>query len=40
MNSEAIIMLIVGGTGLWGGLAYFLFHAYRAEKKKSNASQG
>lgn len=34
MNSGAIVMLVIGGTGLWGGLAYFLWYAYRAKQKK------
>jgi hypothetical protein len=34
VNPEAIAMLIIGAVGLWGGLAYFLWHAYRMTQKK------
>ncbi|WP_147635508.1 MetS family NSS transporter small subunit [Risungbinella massiliensis] len=34
MSISAWIMLILGATLLWGGLAYFLFHAYRANQPK------
>ncbi|MDR6226225.1 MetS family NSS transporter small subunit [Desmospora profundinema] len=37
MNPEAIAVLVIGATGLWGGLAYFLWHAYRVgQRKKTN----
>lgn len=34
MSISAWVMLILGSTLLWGGLAFFLFHAYRANKQK------
>lgn len=34
MNTEAIVTLIIGATVLWGGLAFFLWNAWRSSKKK------
>ncbi|GGA43845.1 hypothetical protein GCM10007416_16190 [Kroppenstedtia guangzhouensis] len=38
MNTGAIVMLVLGATGLWGGLAYFLWYAWRCSKKKQNVN--
>ncbi|EGK07829.1 MetS family NSS transporter small subunit [Kroppenstedtia eburnea] len=38
MNTGAIVMLVLGAAGLWGGLAYFLWHAWRCSKKKQNVN--
>ncbi|MDA8353081.1 MAG: MetS family NSS transporter small subunit [Firmicutes bacterium] len=38
MHPQAIAMLLIGAVGLWGGLAYFLFHAYRSSRKKKVSS--
>ncbi|MBD1370857.1 MetS family NSS transporter small subunit [Hazenella sp. IB182357] len=36
MGLSAWIMFILGATLLWGGLAYFLFVAYKSDKSKAN----
>ncbi|PTX59070.1 hypothetical protein C8P63_11315 [Melghirimyces profundicolus] len=38
MNPEAVAVLITGATGLWGGLAFFLWHAYRCKRKNQTGS--
>ncbi|MBA4493773.1 MetS family NSS transporter small subunit [Paenactinomyces guangxiensis] len=34
MSVGAWIMLFLGAVLLWGGLAYFLFRAYRSNQQK------
>lgn len=37
MNTGAIIMLLVGSVGLWGGLIVAIVHFFRAAKKEAEA---
>jgi hypothetical protein len=34
LSYSAVIMLVFGATVLYGGLAYFLYRAFRAMKNK------
>ncbi|WP_141201706.1 MetS family NSS transporter small subunit [Paludifilum halophilum] len=36
MNTSAVVMLLIGAVGLWGGFAYFLWHAYKCGQQKQN----
>ncbi|WP_188431700.1 MetS family NSS transporter small subunit [Kroppenstedtia guangzhouensis] len=33
MNASAWLMFLIGAIGLWGGLGYFLWVAYKSGKK-------
>lgn len=35
MNVSAWVMFLIGAIGLWGGLAYFLWVAYKSNRKKA-----
>lgn len=35
MNVGAIVMLLVGAVGLWGGLILFIRHYFAAAKKEA-----
>ncbi|MGB3633410.1 MAG: MetS family NSS transporter small subunit [Rubrobacteraceae bacterium] len=37
MNVGAIIMLLLGSIGLWGGLIVAIIHFFRAAKKEAEA---
>ncbi len=37
MNTGAIIMLIVGSVGLWGGLIVAIVHFFKSAKKEAEA---
>jgi hypothetical protein len=37
MNTGAIIMLLIGAVGLWGGLILFIIHFFSAAKKEAQA---
>jgi hypothetical protein len=39
VNTGAIIMLIIGAAGLWGGLVFFLRNYFKAEKAEREANQ-
>ncbi len=38
MNIGAIVMLAIGATGLWGGLAFFLLNYFKADKAEREAN--
>ena len=37
MNTGAIIMLLIGSIGLWGGLIFFVLHFFSAAKKEAQS---
>lgn len=39
MGVSAWIMFLLGAAGLWGGLAYFLWHHIKAEKQIQQEGQ-
>ncbi|MGI6125614.1 MAG: MetS family NSS transporter small subunit [Planifilum sp.] len=39
MSVSAWIMFLIGAIGLWGGLAYFLWHHIKSEKRLKQENQ-
>jgi hypothetical protein len=37
MNAGAVVMLVIGAAGLWGGLIFFLMNYFKAAKAEREA---